>query len=118
MFGRQASLNAMKTTDIKFAAGQLLLIAGMVIISFGVRWSFFIGLVLMMVSALFGLRSSWPRSWSGWLFRILLWIACIAFLVWLSAFGTEKPPLAALVGVWLGWSIEEFNTWRQSRRLT
>jgi hypothetical protein len=108
----------MKTTDIKFVAGQILLIAGMVVISVGARWSFFIGLALMMISALFSLRGSWPRSLAGWFFRTLLWTACVVFLVWLSAFGAEKPPLAALVGVWLGWSIEEFSTWRQSRRLT
>lgn len=96
----------MKNIDIKFVAGQVLLIAGMAIISIGARWSFFTGLALMMISALFCLRSSWPRSFAGWSFRILLWIACMIFLVWLSAFGTERPPVAALVGVWLGWSIE------------
>jgi hypothetical protein len=39
-------------------------------------------------------------------------------LLWLSARGTEKPPLGALVGVWLGWSIDEFKTWQKRRRLT
>ena len=108
----------MKNTDIKFVAGQMLLIAGLVLLSIGGRWSFFTGLALVMISALFGLRATRPRSFAGLVVRILLWIACMAFLIWFSSFGAEKPPVAALVGVWLGWSIDEFNTWRLSRRLT
>jgi len=108
----------MKNTDIKFVAGQILLIAGLVLLSIGGRWSFFTGLALVMISALFGLRATRSRSLFGLIIRLLLWVGCMAFLVWFSSFGAEKPPLAALVGVWLGWSIDEFNTWRLSRRLT
>ena len=109
---------AMKNIDIKFVAGQTLLIAGLVILSIGARWSFFTGLALVMISALFSLRATRPRSFAGLIVRLLLWVGCMAFLVWFSSFGAEKPPVAALVGVWLGWSIDEFNTWRLSRRLT
>ena len=42
-------------------------------------------------------------------------VGAVAFLVWFSRFGAEKPLVAALVGAWLGFSIDEFNTWRQSR---
>ena len=108
----------MKNTDIKFAIGQTLFVAGLVLLAISGRASFFVGLSLVMISALFGLRATRPRSFAGLAVRILLWIACMAFLIWFSSFGAEKPPIAALVGVWLGVSIEEFNTWRQSRRLT
>ena len=108
----------MKNTDIKFVVGQTLLIVGLVLLAISGRGSFFTGLALVMISALFGLRATRPRNFAGLAVRILLWIACMAFLIWFSSFGAEKPPIAALVGVWLGWSIDEFNTWRLSRRLT
>jgi hypothetical protein len=38
-------------------------------------------------------------------------------LVWFSSFGAKPPPVAALIGVWLGWSIDEFSAWRKSRSL-
>lgn len=108
----------MKNTDIKFAAGQILLIIGLAILSIGVRWSFFAGLALVMVSGLFSLRRD-VRLWTpaAQIIRILLWIGCMVFLVWFSSFGAEKLPLAALVGVWLGYSIDEFSSWRKSRSL-
>lgn len=108
----------MKNTDIKFVTGQILFIVGLVLLAISGRWSFFAGLALVMVSALFGLRAMRPRSFAGLAIRILLWISGVAFLIWFSSFGAEKPPIAALVGVWLGGSIDEFSTWRQSRRLT
>jgi hypothetical protein len=108
----------MKNIDIRFATSQTLLIVGLVLLSIGGRWSFFTGLALVMISALFALRATKPRSFAGWIIRLLLWVGCMAFLIWFSSFGAEKPPIAALVGVWLGCSIEEFNTWRLSRRLT
>jgi hypothetical protein len=109
----------MKNTDIKFATSQTLLVVGSIILSISGRWWFFIGLTLVMVSGLFSLRrDTRPMSLLGWIVRTLLFIGCILFLVWLSSFGTKPPPVAALVGVWFGCSIEEFNTWRLSRRLT
>ena len=107
----------MKNTDIKFVASQILLVVGLVVLSIGVRWSFFTGFALVMVSALFSLRATKPRSFTGWIIRIFLWVGCMVFLFWFSSFGTEKPPIAALVGVWLGCSIDEFNTWQLSRGL-
>ena len=109
---------AMKNTDIKFVTGQILLIVGLFLLSIGGQWSFFTGLILVMISALFSLRATRPNGFAGWIIRLLLWIGCMAFLAWFSSFGTEKPPIAALVGVWLGCSIDEVNTWRLSRRLT
>ena len=124
-FGRSASLRAMKITDIKFVAGQILLVAGIIIISIGARWSSFTGLALIMVSASFGLRSSWPRSWASrrffcWGFSLCYSMAGMAFLVLVFSIWCRcrKPPLAALIGVWFAWIIDEFNAWRQSRRLT
>ena len=105
----------MKNTDIKFVMGQTLLIVGLVMLSIGGRSSFFIGLGLVMISALFSLRATKPRSFAGWVIRLLLWFGCVALLVWFWSLG-EQPPMAALVGVWLGFSIDEFTAWRSSRR--
>jgi hypothetical protein len=106
----------MKNTDIKFVTGQMLLITGLVVLSIGGHWSFFTGLALLMISGLFGLRATRPWSGFGLFFQLVLWVGCMAFLFWFSSFGAEPPPIAALVGVWLGCSIDEFNTWRLSRR--
>ena len=108
----------MKNTDLKFVASQTLLVVGLVILSIGDRWSFFFGLALVMISGLFSLRRD-TRLMSpvAWIVRILLFIGCIAFLIWFSSFGAVKPPLAALIGVWLGFSIDEFSSWRKSREL-
>jgi hypothetical protein len=108
----------MKNADIKFVANQTLLIAGLVLLSIGGRWSFLIGFALVMISALFSLRSTLPKSFVSLMIRILLWIGCIAFLVWFTSLGADKPPLAALVGVWIGCSIDEYNSWRQRKKLT
>ena len=109
---------AMKNTDIRFVTSQTLLIVGLVVLSIGGRWSFFTGLALVMVSGLFSLRRDGrPRSLVAQIIRTVLFIGCIAFLIWFSSFGAEKPPLAALVGVWLGFSIDEFSSWRKHRRL-
>jgi glucose dehydrogenase len=108
----------MKNTDIKLVAGQILLIGGLAILSIGSRWSFFIGLAVVMISGLLSLRRSVaPRSLIANIIRAVLWIGCMVFLVWFFSFGDKKPPFAALVGVWLGFSIDEFNSWRSSRRL-
>jgi hypothetical protein len=108
----------MKNTDIKFVAGQICLIIGLAILSIGVRWSFFAGLAVVMVSGLFSLRRD-ARLWTpaAQIIRTLLWIGCMVFLVWFSSFGAKKLPLAALVGVWLGYSIDEFSSWRKSKSL-
>jgi hypothetical protein len=108
----------MKEIDIKFMAGQMLLIVGLVILSIGARWSFFTGLALVMGSALFALQGRHPKSPVGWIIRTLLFVGCIVFLMWFSSFGAEQPPLAALVGVWLGCGLAEFTCWWKNRRLT
>jgi multisubunit Na+/H+ antiporter MnhG subunit len=107
----------MKNIDITFVAGQTLFLVGLIILSIGSHWTFFAGLALVMVSAFFGLRRTRPRSSVGSIIRILLGIGCIVCLVWFSSFGAKPPPVAALIGVWLGWSIDEFSAWRKSRSL-
>ena len=116
--GSLTHTRAMKKIDIIFAVGQTLLIGGLVFLSIGGRWSFYGGLVLVMTSALFALQGQRPTSLVGWIVRALLFIGCIAFLTWFSSFGTEKTPLAALVGVWLGCGLGEFTWWRKNRGLT
>jgi hypothetical protein len=107
----------MKNIDIQFAVSQTLLIAGLVILSIGVRWSFFTGFALLGISALSSLRATRPRSLTGWILQLLLWIGCLACMFWFSSRGTTSLPIAALVGVWLGFGVDEFNTWRLSRKL-
>jgi len=105
----------MKSTDIKFAAGQLLLTGGLAIEYIGVPWSFFTGLGLVMSSGLLSLNAARPKSLLGWVIRPLLFVGSMIFLVWFSSFGAEKPPLAALIGVWIGVSIDEFRSWQEMR---
>lgn len=106
-------LTAEKSIDIKFAVGELSLTIGLVLLSFGIRWCFFVGFALFMASTLFSLRRD-RRPLNPFIW-IPLWLGCAIFLAWLSALGTEPMPWAALVGVWIGLSAEEFNSWRQSR---
>jgi glucose dehydrogenase len=108
----------MTKTDLKFATGQFLLIVGLVLAAIGGQWPLFIGLTLIIVSAFFGFRRPPSRSFASVLIRILLSIGAIALFVWCTSFGAKTPPLAALVGVWMAFSIDEFQTWRKTRNLT
>ena len=108
----------MKTTDINFAVGEILLTGGLIISSIGARWSFFTGLALVIISGSFSLRTTRPKNFAGWMIRTVLWMAGLTFLIWFSSFGSEKPPIAALIGAWFGCSVDEFRAWRQSRSFT
>jgi uncharacterized membrane protein YhhN len=109
----------MKNTDMKFVAGLALMTTGLILISIGNRWPFFIGLAMFMISGLFSLRrDTRPESRFVRLVRMLGFIGIVIFLVWLSSFGVEKPPLTPQIGIWLAISYEEFHAWRKSRRLT
>jgi len=110
----------MKSMDVKFLTGQILLTAGLVIISHGGRWPVFIGVAFIAVSGSFSQqRGLKPER----LFLCILWpllmiaIAGIVFLPWCPSFVVEKPPLAALAGVWLGCSACEFALWGKNRSL-
>jgi hypothetical protein len=107
----------MKNIDIKFVMSQMLLIAGLILLSVGIHWSFVVGFVLVVVSAFVSLQFTRPRSILG-IIRILLGIGIMAFFLWLPIHGDTKPPRAALVAVWLGVSIAEFSFWRKNRRFT
>ena len=110
---RCTSSIVMKSPDLKFAIGQVLLIAGLITLSIGARWSFFSGLALLMAVGLFSFRRDTvqrPRIFQ--VIWILLCIGGVVFLVWYSSFGALRPPVAALIGVWFGISIDEFSSWR------
>jgi hypothetical protein len=109
----------MKNIDIKLATSQTLLIAGLVILSIGGRLTFFSGLALVVIAGAFTLRrDAQPTSRVARLLWTLFYIGCVVFLIWFTSFGAEKPPVAALVGAWLAFSIDEFSWWRKNRRLT
>ena len=108
----------MKNIDIKFATSQAFLIIGLVLFSVDVFWSLFIGLVFFIASAVLSLRFTRPRSIFTGIIRILCGIAITAFFLWYPIGGDRKLPVAALVAVWLGVSIDEFRVWRKTRSLT
>jgi hypothetical protein len=105
----------MKSADIKFAVGSVLLTAGLVLLAIGGRWLFFSGLAMVMISGLFTLRQK------AQVVRVIAWLFYLGgflFLAWFSSFGVERPPLYILVVLWFVILGEEFYRWRNSRRLT
>jgi hypothetical protein len=107
----------MKKNNIKFVAGQFLWIVGLVMLSIVGHWAFWTGFTLVTVAAFLSLRrDTRPRSLVFGAIMTLLGICCMVFFAWFSSFGAKPPPVAALVGVWLSFNIDEFNSWRKSRK--
>jgi hypothetical protein len=102
-------IERMNTRTTKPVLGLLLLTLGLVVMSLGVQWLFFAGLALLVLS---GLLSSRQRTKGRSSFAWLLCIGAALFLLWFSSYGMERPPLTALVAVWLASIVEEFHRWR------
>ena len=106
----------MKNIIGKLVTSQTLLIVGLIVLSIGGRWSFFTGLALVMVSGRFALRrDSRPMRFIAWIIWAVFCIGFIGLLVWVSSFGAEKPPLTALIGAWLAFSVDEYYWWEMNR---
>ena len=105
----------MKNPNTKLAVSMGLLTAGMIFVSLGIRWLFFLGLALVVFSGVLSFRQ---RTRAG---SVLAWLLCIAaglFLVWFTSYGVERPPLVALLAVWLSGIVDELHSWRLMRRMT
>jgi len=103
------------TAAQQLVVGLASLTVGLVLVSFGIRWLFFSGLALILLS---GMSSFRRRTRVG---SILAWLFCVGavlFLVWFSSYGVQKPPLTALAAVWLAGIAEEFYGWRTGRITT
>ena len=105
----------MKNPNTKLIVGLALLTSGLVLVSVGIRWLFFLGLAFVVLSGVFSFRY---RTRSGSIVVWLFYIAAITFLVLFSSDGVEAPPRAALVAVWLSGIVEEFYGWRLIRGTT
>ena len=83
----------------------------------GGHWAFWTGLMLVTVAAFLSLRRDTRTK--SLVFRIvltLLGICCMVFFAWFSSFGAKPPPVAALIGAWFSFNIDEFNSWWKSRK--
>jgi len=105
----------MRNPNAKLAVGLGLLTAGLIFVSLGIRWLFFAGLALVVLSGVLSFRQ---RTRLGSVLAWLLCIAAVIFLVLFSSYGVERPPLVGLVAVWLAGIAEELHGWRLLRRTT
>jgi hypothetical protein len=105
----------MKNSNTKLVFGLGFLTAGLILVSIGIRWLFFVGLAFVVLSGVLSFRQ---RTRSGSVIAWLFCIGAIVFLVLFSSYGVERPPLAALVAVWLSGIAEELHGWRLMRRTT
>jgi hypothetical protein len=95
-----------------------LLAIGATLMCIGVRWLFFFGLALAMVSGLFSVRPRTPvvgrGGFAGWIIRL----GALALFMWKSSCG--RHPLSwsgACAGVF-AFGLIEFGQWRGSRSVT
>jgi len=94
-----------------------MLAAGAVLMCLGVRWLFFLGAGLLLISSSFSLR---PRTASGWLRRFvgwLSWLAALALFLLLSSLGREPPPWGGACAGVFAVSMGRLDYWRASRRM-
>src|SRR5260370_27287832 len=104
----------MKTPERKLVLCLSLLTIGLILMSLGIRWLFFPGLVLFVLS---GFLSSRQQTKLG---KIVQWVAIICvfgFFAWRYSSGDYKPSWVALAGVWIWCILVEFKTYGESRSL-
>ena len=108
----------MKNPAVNLMVQMALLAIGATLMCIGVRWLFFFGLPLAMVSGLFSLRPGTPvvggGAIAGWLIRL----GALALFMWKSSCG--RHPLSwdgACAGVF-AIGLIEFGQWRRSRSVT
>jgi len=105
--------NAMENPISKLVTGLAFFTAGLILLSVGSRLLLFLGLVMIVISELFTLRTRSPGARISAGFVALL-AACIMIGI---AFKDGPVPLALLVAFWVTGIAEELFWWRR-RRLT
>jgi hypothetical protein len=105
----------MKPMDIKFAASQMLLLAGLVALSIGFRWTFFIGLALVVSSTL--LVDGQPKNLAGRILQIAACVGMLAFMMWCLSLGAKPLPWSTGLVIWPACFLSEFFRWRKNRQL-
>jgi hypothetical protein len=108
----------MKNSNTRLVLGLALLAIGLVLMCIGIRWLFFLGLGLGVISCALSLR---PMARVGRLRRLIVWLSQIGafvFIVWLSSLGREPLAWSTAAVVMVAVSMTEFENWRANRRAT
>ena len=108
----------MKNPAVNLMVGLASLAIGAILMCIGVRWLFFLGLALAMVSGLFSLRLRTPVGWSGGIAGWLIRLGALALFLWKSSYGLHSLSWdGACAGVF-AIGLIEFGQWRRSRSVT
>ena len=110
--------SAMKASNAKLVTSLALLAGGAVLMCLGIRWLFFLGLALTVISGLLSMR---PCTRMPWWRHAVGWVGClgaITVFLWLSSFGREPLPWAGACAGVFAVGMMEFDHWRASRRAT
>jgi hypothetical protein len=111
-------IDRMKNSNSKLVLGLALLAIGLILMCIGIRWLYFLGLGIGVVSGSLSLR---PRSRVGRLRRLFVWfsqIAAFLFIVWLSSLGREPLAWSTATVVMVAVGMTEFENWRANRKAT
>ena len=108
----------MENSNTRLMLGLALLAIGLILTCIGIRWLFFLGLGLSVVSGSLSLRLG---ASVGRVRRLIVWfsqIGAYSFIVWLSSVGREPLAWSTATVVMLAVAMAEFGTWRASRWAT
>src|SRR5690348_6607053 len=80
--------------------------------SIGTRWLFLLGLALIVFAG------SFQYKHRPFVVNLAAWALCagaVVFLIWFSAFGTQKPPVGLFVVLWAAGVINEVGSYSRAR---
>ncbi len=105
----------MSSSTTRLAIELALLVLGAVLMCIGVRWIFFVGFVLLVLSSFLSVQPRSPHRWPLRLLWWFTWVAALFVLLWLSSFGREPLPWVAACIAVFSVGMSEIECWRASR---
>ena|SRR5579859_2376584 len=105
----------MKTPERKLILCLSLLTIGLIFMSLGIRWLFFTGLVLLVLS---GFLSSRQLTKLGKIVQWVVTICVFGFFAWYYSSGFYQPSWVPLAGVWISGIVVEIKTYGETRSLS
>lgn len=110
--GRPGAFGTMKISGIRLVTYLALLTGGLVLVYFGGRWLYVVGLVLLAVP---GLPYSWRGNIAGNIAGCMAIVLLLSFLTWLHLSHGARPSLGFLVASWLICLCIAIGSWRANR---